>query len=242
MKSIIKALVLMAVFATANSAFAADKISMCQVSNEATEGRQITYSGDEIDFNVICPEDIQMGKFIKADAEAYDNEFMKWVLSIFGYDKEIVGGGLSLTTIFNVGILQFFIVLCAIGASIRVIWMLKNIMTATSGESQQMAIIGMFSYIAMLLLSLLVLFLHSYVRALVSIAATVPANGTSNTSIFYMAKEASERKEVEEYSSVALGDSVSQIDNSSENLIRNAIVEENTKYMCLQMKTNELAR
>ncbi|HBO0923768.1 TPA: hypothetical protein L4G10_006655 [Pseudomonas aeruginosa] len=242
MKSIIKALALMAVFATANSAFAADKISMCQVSNEATEGRQITYSGDEIDFNVICPEDIQMGKFIKADAEAYDNEFMKWVLGIFGYDKEIVGGGLSLTTIFNVGILQFFIVLCAIGASIRVVWMLKNIMTANSGESQQMAIIGMFSYIAMLLLSLLVLFLHSYVRALVSIGATVPANGTSNTSIFYMAKEASERKEVEEYSSVALGDSVSQLDNSSENLIRNAIVEENTKYMCLQMKTNELAR
>lgn len=241
MKCLFKALALLAVFATANFAYA-DKVSMCQVSRDADQGITSKLDINDIDMNVICDEDYQMNLMIKSDAGSYINDFTKWFLELWGYKKKITIDVFSLKEVFDVAVLPLFLLIIAVAAVVRTLWGLGTIVWAHKfgqNNDQQRNIAGLVTYIVIILICALSFIMHSYVRTIASIATTVAPNAISNTALYAMATEVRESKDPD---LAEIADVIGQMETSSQNLIRNAIVEENSKYTCLQMKAVDLAR
>ncbi|HFZ2576915.1 TPA: hypothetical protein ACIJ25_006508 [Pseudomonas aeruginosa] len=236
MKTIIKALILMAVFATANSAFAAD-VSMCKVSEEAMQGNVVDYDPDEIDVAVICNDDIQMKGLIAADPDAFNNEFTKWVLSAFGYTKDFVINTFSLSKIYDDSFLPIFLGLIIFYSIFHLAN--KGIGIARNQDKKE-SIEGFVTYAAVFLIAALSLLANHYVRAPQAVIATAYQNGVSNTALIYMAEDASTG--MRDTDSAEMLEVVSMMNRTSHNILRNAFAEELTKYLCLQKNTVNLSR
>ncbi|WP_372821382.1 hypothetical protein ACCE15_19150 [Pseudomonas parafulva] len=242
MKWILKTIALIAVLATANVANASDKVSMCDVAEQAQQGMKIDYDISEIDMFVICNKDIRMNLLVKSDRDAFVNNYGKWLLAVFGYTKDAPDNFFSMKDIFDIAILPMAIGLMVVGAILRTLYSLLLIAMASrekDSHAQEKAINRLMVDIVLFLISALALFLNPYVRASASVALTVVQNAVSNTTEYSMAMELRESKQMD---IADVADVIAQLEPSSQNLFRNIMVEENTKYLCLTRNVVNLSR
>lgn len=236
MKCLFKALVILAVFTTANFAYA-DKISMCQVAEEAKQGMKIDYDYKDIDVAVVCDDDIQIKNVAKSDEVAFTTSFAKGVLRFFGHSGEFKFHGFSFSQVYDNSFLPIFLLMGLAFAMYHAGW--KGVAVVRLHD-QGKAVTDLITYAVLFLISILAIWLNHWIRAPQAIVGTAYVNGNSNTALWFMAKSSEdERKNYDESEAYEV---VSMMDKNSQNLIRNAFVEQSSKYMCLQMKITELAR
>lgn len=234
-----KSLLLLVVLSTASFAYA-DKISMCDIAQQAADGTLMDFNPDDVDVNVICNQDIQMGKLRMSDPDAYDTSFAKWQLRLRGYTDETKFLGFNLSQIVDVGIVPLVWMIILFFAAVRTLLHGYGVTKASSKDEQSHQLLQLGTYAVILISGMLLLTVYKDVRATVAIQSTVPANGVSNTALLSMAMQAQLNADIATVESL---DSVLRnMDESSKNLIRNAFKEENTKYNCLRMNANNLAR
>lgn len=236
MKCLFKALILLAVFSTANVAYA-DKVSMCQVAEEASQGKKIDYAYNDIDVAVVCDDDIQIKNVAKSDQVAFSTSFAKGLLKFFGHNGEFKFHGFSFSQVYDDSFLPIFLLMGICFAVYHSVW--KGVAVARL-DDKSVAIVDLVTYAALFLISILAIWLHHWIRAPQAIVGTAYVNGLSNTSLFYMAQSADGDRGT--YDEAEAYEVVSMMDKNSQNLLRNAFVEQTSKYMCLQVKVTELAR
>ncbi|MBH4412260.1 hypothetical protein I5R46_06550 [Pseudomonas aeruginosa] len=234
-----KSFLLLVVLSTANFAYA-DKISMCDIAKQAAEGTLMDFDPEQVDVNVICNEDIQINKLKMMDPDAFDTSIAKWQLKMRGYTDETKFRGFNLSRITDVGLVPLVWLIILFFASIRTGLHLRSVAAAVTARNQKMQLLGFSSYVVVLLIGFLLLTVYRDVRATVAIQGTVPANGVHNVTLLSMASQAQLNADVSTVES--LNAYVRNMDESSKNLLRNAFKEENTKYNCLRMNANNLAR
>lgn len=213
---------------------------MCDIAQQAADGTLMDFDPKEVNVNVICNPDIQMGKLRMSDPDAYDTSIAKWQLRQRGYTDETKFLGFNLSQIIDVGIVPLVWAIILFFASVRSVMHLYGIAKENTKENKNAQIFQLGTYAVIMLSGFLILTLYKDVRATVAIQGTVPANGVSNTALLSMAAQATLNADIATIE--ALDDYVRSMDESSKNLIRNAFKEENTKYNCLRMNANKLAR
>lgn len=242
MKCLLRIIMLFAVLVLSNTAYASDKVSMCEVAEQARQGMKIDYGINEVDMFVICNQDIRMNLLVKSDRDAFSVGIVKWLMSLFGFTKDVPDDVFSMKDIFDIAILPLAISIVVVGAIIRTLHSLLLIAMskrAKDSMAQEKAINRMMVDIVLFLASAIVLIANPTVRGVFAVATTVTQNAVSNTTEFAMAMELRESKQMD---IAEFADVIGLLEPSSQNLFRNMMVEENTKYICLSRNLVNLSR